>query len=232
MKNRITLFLFFLIASTSCVFAQKSNYYLEDQIFISPTYNLIVNKSDSISQGGFSNGFVVGYIRDIPLNERRNFGLGIGINYSISHTYQNIRIASDEFGDTEMDRLYTDEYIRNKFSVSYIEMPFEIRYRTSTIDDHTFFRAYLGFKLGYKLRQYSKIKTRINEIAYYNQSEFNWWRYALTLNVGYGTWNLFVMYSLSEVFKDDVYADPISPESELIPMNMNELTIGLTFYLI
>lgn len=230
-KSILVFFLLFQFLFFS-VYAQKSNYYLEDQIFITATYNLVVNKSDSITQGGFSNGMLIGYVRDIPLNEQRNFGLGLGINYSISHIYQNISIKSLEDGSTVFQRMESNEYIRNKFSVSFIEMPFEIRYRTSTIDKHKFFRAYLGFKVGYRMRAYSKLKTQLTEISYYNQHEFNWWKYGLYLNIGYSSWNFHIDYTLSKIFKDDTFAKPVDPAEALIPMDMNMLNFGLTFYLI
>ena len=111
-------------------------------------------------------------------------------------------------------------------------MPLEIRYRTSTIDEHKFFRAYLGFKLGYRLRAYTKLKTQLTEISYYNQPEFNWWRYGIYLNIGYSSWNFHVDYTLSKVFKDDTFAKPFDSTQSLIPMDMNMLNFGLTFYLI
>jgi len=230
-KSILTLFTILLYSFTS-VNAQKSDYYLEDQIYITFSYNLVVNKNDSISQGGFSNGMVVGYIRDIPLNKRRNFGLGLGLNYSISHIYQNIAIKSLDDGSTDLQRMKNNEYIRNKFSVSYIEMPLEIRYRTSTVDKHEFFRAYLGVNVGYRLRAYSKTKKQLTEISYYNQPEFNWWKYGVYLNIGYSSWNFHVNYTISKVFKDNIYAKPVIPSNKLIPMDMNMLNFGLTFYLI
>lgn len=232
MKKSILLsFLLFQFIFFS-VNAQKSNYYLEDQIFITATYNLIVNTDESITQGGFSNGLLVGYVRDIPLNEQRNFGIGLGIDYSISHIYQNISIKSLDNGSTEFQQMESNEYIRNKFSLSYVEFPLEIRYRTSTIDEHKFFRAYLGFKVGYRLRSYTKLKTQLNEISYYNQPEFNWWKYGVYLNIGYSSWNFHIDYTLSKVFKNDIFAKPSDSTQDLIPMDMNMLNFGLTFYLI
>ena len=230
-KSILILFVFSLFSSMS-VYAQKSNFYLEDQIFITPTYNLIINKSDSIVQGGFSNGLLVGYVRDIPLNEQRNFGLGVGINYSISHVYQNVSLRTLDDGSTDIQKMESNDYIRNKFSLSHIEFPFEIRYRTSTIDKHKFFRAYLGYKIGYKLRSYSKTSTKQTEISYYNQPEFRWWKHGIYLNIGYGSWNFHIDYTLSKVFKADTFAKPVDPANSLISMDMNSLNFGLTFYLI
>jgi len=232
MKNKLVIFSLLLQFSFLSVSAQKSNYYLEDQIYITATYNLVVNKHDSITQGGFSNGMLIGYIRDIPLNEQRNFGLGLGINYNIGHVYQNIAIRTLDDGSTDIQRMKNNEYLRNKFSVSYVEVPLEIRYRTSTIDKHSFFRAYLGFKIGYKLRSYSKIKTKLTEISYYNQPEFRDWKYGIYLNIGYSSWNFHIDYTLSKIFKDGTYAKPHDPTQSLIPMDMNALNFGLTFYLI
>ena len=232
MKNKLHLILLILITSLTNSYAQKDNYYLEDQIFISGTYNLLMNKHDSIKQGGFSNGFEIGYIRDIPLNERRNFGLGVGISYSSVNYYQNIAITTLENGSTDFQRLNNEDFIRNKFHVSYIEIPFEIRYRTSTIDVYSYFRAYLGFKIGYKLTSHSKLKTNEYEVAYFNQPEFSDLRYGLTLSLGYGTWNFRMYYNLNKVFVGDTEANSVISGNPTISMDMNELAIGLIFYLI
>ena len=51
---------------------------LEDQLYLSVTYSILNNKPATISQNGFSGGFSMGFIKDIPLNEQRNIGLAIG----------------------------------------------------------------------------------------------------------------------------------------------------------
>jgi len=229
--KRITLLIAALFFFALSVKAQYG-FYLEDQIYINGTYNALVEKSDSIRQGGFSNGFNVGYIRDIPLNKRRNIGVGIGIAFSSNHFYQNVAITGLPNGSVDLRMLEDNTFIRNKFSVNYLEFPFELRYRTSTFEDDDFFRFYLGIKAGYKLRSYAKIKTEVQEVAFFNQNIFNWWRYGLTLTVGYSTWNLYMYYGLNNIFKDGLEAQPISPNNSPIPMDMNELNIGLIFYLI
>jgi hypothetical protein len=207
-------------------------FYLEDQVYVSFNYNMLVNKHDSILQGGFSNSFEIGYIRDIPLNKRRNFGVGVGLGYSIGHFYQNLDIKSYVNGVGEISLMESNEFIRNKFSISYLEIPFEIRYRTSTFDKQKFFRSYLGFKIGYMLRNYSKKKTEYQEIAYYNHPDINWWRYGITLKLGYGKWNLNMYYSLSNIFKEGATTTDNNPSLSTIPLDMNEFNIGLVIFLI
>ena len=57
----------------------NENRYLEDQIYIGLSYILMNKLPDSISSNGFSNSLAMGFIKDIPLNERRNVALGLGL---------------------------------------------------------------------------------------------------------------------------------------------------------
>lgn len=222
----------FLNIYTINIFAQEENLYLEDQIFISSTYNILTHKDKSIMQGGFSNGFSIGFIKDLPVNKRRNFGFGFGVNYLISNYFQNIRIRVNDEGNTTIKRMESSEFTKNKFSLSYIEMPFEIRYRTSTADENEFWRFYLGVKLGYRIKSFARLKTEISEVAYYGIPEFNKWRYGLTLNSGYDRFVVHIYYGLSNIFNKDVYAKPVLPGEPDISMKMNELNIGLIYYLL
>ena len=41
--------------------------YREDQFYVAITYNLLGNKPNDVSQNGFSSGFHIGFIRDMPI---------------------------------------------------------------------------------------------------------------------------------------------------------------------
>ena len=69
--------------------------YLEDQLYISLTYTILGNKPATISQNGFSGGFSLGFIKDIPLNERRNVGFGVGVGYAYNVYVQNLKISRE-----------------------------------------------------------------------------------------------------------------------------------------
>ena len=58
--------------------------YREDQFYFSITYNILNNTSDGITQVGFSPGFHLGFIRDMPINKRRNVAVGVGLGLSIN----------------------------------------------------------------------------------------------------------------------------------------------------
>ena len=52
--------------------------YLEDQFYLSLHYNSLRNSPSDFNQNKFSSTLNFGFIRDLPLNKRRNFGLGLG----------------------------------------------------------------------------------------------------------------------------------------------------------
>src|SRR5690606_9559354 len=64
--------------------------YLEDQFYIGLGYNLLLNKPDLLSQRNLSYGLQLGFIKDLPLNPERNFGLGVGVGYAVNSYYSNI----------------------------------------------------------------------------------------------------------------------------------------------
>ena len=120
--------------------------YLEDQLYLSLTYTILSNKPATISQNGFSGGFSFGFIKDIPLNEQRNIGFGIGVGYAYNVYVQNLKISREN--QTTLFEL-AEDYKTNRIGVKAIEMPFEFRWRTSTPEKYNFWRVYGGLKFAY-----------------------------------------------------------------------------------
>lgn len=200
--------------------------YREDQFYASVTYNLLNEKPSGVSQNGFSSGFHFGFIRDMPINDKRNFAFGLGVGISTNSYNQNVLI--EEFGN-EISYSIIDEseynVSKNKFTNYLVEVPFEIRWRTSTASEYKFWRIYTGFKLGYLLYDSSKFKSDIKNESLSNISEFNKFQYGLTLSAGYGTWNFHVYYGLNTIFDDNAKLN-----GEVIPIK--SLKIGLMFYIL
>ena len=189
--------------------------YREDQIYIAMSYNLMNNKPDSDSNALFSGGFNLGYILDIPLNERRNAGVGIGLGYSYN-SYSNSFLMN--IGEKE------ETYETSRFKSQLIEMPIEFRWRTSTASDYTFWRVYAGMKFGYLFRSKSKFQLDGESIVIKNTKAFEKFQYGLTLSAGYGSWNLYVYYGLSPLFNDVIVDNK--------ELNMKDFNLGLKFYIL
>jgi len=201
--------------------------YREDQFYFSLTYNLLGNVPNDLKQSGFSSGVHFGVIRDIPLNERRNVAMGIGLGLSANSYNQNLLISEGSDGGYNYDII--DESIitikRNKFTTYALELPIEFRWRTSTAKDYKFWRIYSGVKLGYVFYNTSKFTGSATDIKLNANDDFDALQYGLTLSAGYSTWNFHVYYGLNPIFKDTAQLDGAS-------IDMSSIKIGLMFYLL
>jgi len=200
--------------------------YREDQFYASVTYNLLTDKPEGVSQSGFSSGFHLGFIRDMPVNERRNFAIGLGLGISSNSYTQNLAILE---GNNEVTYSLIDEseinVSKNKFTTYLIEVPLEIRWRTSTAIDYNFWRIYTGFKVGYLLYNSTKFRSEAGNQNLSNLDDFNKIQYGLTLSAGYGTWNFHLYYSLNSIFNDNA---KLNGEA----IDMKSFKIGLMFYIL
>jgi len=200
--------------------------YKEDQFYIGATYNLLVNRPSGVSQSGFSSGFHLGFIKDMPINTRRNVAIGLGLGLSTNSFNQNLLIdtdSNDNYTYTVLDDSETS-YSKNKFTTYMVEMPLEFRWRTSTAAEYKFWRIYTGLKLGYIIANSSKFNGDTT-IKNTNISDFNKLQYGFTLSAGYNTWNLHFYYALNTIFNKDAQMDGAS-------LDMHALKLGLMLYIL
>ncbi|RED44423.1 outer membrane protein with beta-barrel domain [Winogradskyella eximia] len=201
--------------------------YREDQFYASVTYNLLNEKPSGVKQSGFSSGFNLGFIRDMPINERRNVAIGLGLGLSANSYNQKNILISETTNDIEFSIIDESDYnvTKNKFTTYLIEVPLEIRWRTSTASDYNFWRIYTGFKIGYLLYNSTKFMSDIENSKLSNIDSFNKLQYGLTLSAGYGTWNFHLYYGLNPIFDANLQSDNTS-------VDMKSLKIGLMFYVL
>ena len=176
--------------------------YREDQIYFGVSYNLVRNKPDGLSQTGFSSGFHFGFIRDFPINKKRNLAIGIGLGYSTNSVNHNVLVQENEMGEFEFQLLDTEQFTKNKFSLDLIEVPLELRRRSSTPELYKFWRIYAGFKIGYVIRSTVKYEGEPKNFKIKQAEVFNDFEYGLTLSAGYDKFNVHIYYTLNSVFDD------------------------------
>ncbi len=232
MKNTFLVVLFitsFIGFSQNTEDKEKSDLYKnyrEDQFYISVTYNLLNKKPGDVSQSGFSTGFHLGFIRDMPINEKRTVALGVGLGLSTNSYNQNIAISET---NNQVSFNVIDEseinVSKNKFTTYLLEVPFEFRWRKSSPTNYNFLRIYPGFKLGYLFYNSTKFKSDQGSEKLSNIDNFNKLQYGLTLSAGYSTWNVHVYYGLNPIFKDSAKLD-----GEIL--DISSFKIGLMFYIL
>lgn len=219
--KRIYWVLFFLLM-TEINFGQTSDEkYLEDQIYISLTYNVLLNKPALINQNGFSGGFSFGFIKDIPFNKKRTFGVGLGVGYSYNALIQNLKISQLQ-GTTIFEEAVN--FNSNKLTLKSIDFPVEIRWRNSTPTKFKFWRIYSGVKFSYITSGKSKYKSSLETVTTKNVTEINRFQYGATIAAGYGTWNLYVYYGLNSIFNKAALLNNKT-------INLKQFNVGLKFYI-
>jgi hypothetical protein len=201
--------------------------YREDQFYLSLTYNLLAQKPDGLSQQGFSAGFHFGFIRDMPINERRNWAIGVGLGVSSNSYNQNMLIADQSNGEFNYTIVDKDSiaFTKNKFTTYVVELPLELRWRTSTPKDYKFWRLYTGVKFGYVFYNSSKFDGSLGKIKNTNIADINGLRYGLTLSGGYSTWNAHIYYGLNSLFDKSAKIDEQT-------IDLTSIKIGLIFYIL
>jgi len=228
--SNFILFLLFFISS----YAQLENLddnYREDQIYFGVFYNSLVNGPSDFNQNKFSSSISLGFIRDIPINKERNFGLGLGLGLSTSSYHNNLNISVDSNNLEYLTIQDSDTFNKNKWALNEIEFPLEIRWRTSTSENYKFWRIYFGIKTSYIFSSKSVYESNANEVSGLIRNEkirdlpFNKFQTGFTLNAGNNTWNLGLYLGLQPLFKDNFV------ENNQMIKNIKQFKVGLVFYI-
>ena len=217
-------FLLFSILSYSQI-NEVDDKYREDQIYFGVFYNSLINSPIDFNQNKFSSSINLGFIRDIPLNKSRNFGIGLGLGYSNSSFHNNLKFSNI---NNQLDAKIVsdlDSFTKNKWVLNELEFPFEIRWRTSTPENYKFWRIYFGLKTSYIISSKVKYESSSNNQTIRNLP-FNNFQSGFTLNAGNNTWNLGVYLGLQPLFDKEFTKNHINIK------NIKQFKVGLIFYIL
>jgi hypothetical protein len=228
MFMRNLFFLLFWISTSTVLFAQEttsadesSDDFVElkkklnkasDRLVLDFSYDMLLNTPSEVQTKGFSRGFNVYFMYDVVLGKSRFSvapGLGLGMN---NYFHQN-SIGYDTTGATVFSPLADGvDFKKNKIGLTYFDIPLEFRYRSKPNAKNNSWKLAAGFKAGIILHSKWKYngdeiragfdETRQVKFKEFNIDNLNRFRYGLTLRGGYGIWNAFVYYSLSDVFSE------------------------------
>lgn len=201
------------------VYASKDLKKRMDLFYVDLTWDYLIGMPGSVKQQFYGHGVNLGLMYDQPLNKRSNVSLAIGAGFQ-SHNYFTdatvINIDSTQMSMFQVQVPAVKE--KGKLSLNYIDVPFEVRFRTNP-NKHDFrWKFAVGAKVGYLIQAHDKIINDQGEkVKYYTYPYINQWRYGVTAKVGYGSVMLSGFYSLSELF---------SPSNTT--QHINALTLGIS----
>lgn len=199
--------------------------YREDQFYFGFTYNTIQQKPAGLLQKKFSTGLSFGFLRDMPINKDRTIAIGSGLGFSYNNYNQNLAIT----GTNQMP-VYNiidskTSYNKNKFTQLLVDVPLELRWRTSTYESHKFWRIYGGVKFSYLIYDKSIYNDGDGKTTITGNKDFNKFLYGLYVSSGYNTINVYAYYGLNSIFKK-------SAEINGEQLAIKSLNIGVIFYIL
>ena len=204
----------------------EDNDYREDQFYFNITYNLVRGVPSGVNLRGLTGGLGFGFIRDMPINKRRNIALGIGAGFSYNRYGQNLFIGQDEQDNTIFSVLDGNtKYDINRLATSTLEVPLEIRWRTSTANSYKFWRVYTGVRVGYTFSYRSYFTQENNNVSQTKISEFQPISITPTLSFGFNKINFFASYTVTPFFED-------SQTNLGQEVGFNPLKLGFIFYIL
>ena len=207
-------------------FKEVDSLYREDQFYIGLGINILGDMPDGMRQSGLSGGFFLFFIRDMPVNRRRNLSIGVGLGLAIDTYSQNLFIGEAENEQTIFEVIDSDvDYSTNRFSTHIVEVPLHLRWRTSNIGDtSSFWRIYAGINVGYMYYFRSTFEQENNRVRQTDLDELNRLRWNLLFSFGKSKINFFANYSLNPLF------DGVDVESN--PVNIAVFKAGVIFYIL
>jgi len=201
--------------------------YRDDQFYIGITYNIIASVPNGVNPDGLTGGVNFGFLRDMPINKNRNIAIAAGLGLAFDRYGQNLFIDKDFEGKTTYIVLDSDvSFKSNNFNTGILELPLELRWRSSTPTTYKFWRVYAGFRLGYTFWHESSYKDSTNSISHSDIEEYEKLRFATTLSLGFNKFNFYVNYSLNPFFNEDA----LTTDGELV--GFKTLKLGLMFYIL
>jgi len=200
--------------------------YREDQFYATIDYNLMHGQPAGYKQYSFSTELGVGFLRDMPINKRRNHSIAIGAGYSYNNIKHNLKVDNTNPKGTTYATVDREEFDKNKLVLHYLEVPLELRWRNSDSISHKFWRVYAGFKASFLFSdkaQYEPAEGATVKLK--NDANLNKILYSTYLAVGWNTWNFYASYGITPI-----YDTAITDEGEKI--KMGSLKLGLIFYIL
>ncbi len=206
------------------VIVKVDSLYREDQFYFAVTYNSLVNTPTGVSQNKFSSGVSLGFLRDMPVNANRTWAIATGLGFTYNNFNQNL-IVKEQNGVVDYQLIPADVIVdKNKFSQLSVDVPIELRWRTSNYESHKFWRIYTGLKFSYLLYDRSLFNGSQERIVVQNNADFNALQYGTYLAAGYNTVNLYMYYGLNPLFQKSTLNGA--------SVNMRAFNLGVIFYIL
>lgn len=182
-----------------------------DFFLVDLNWDYLLGMPNLVDQKLWGRGITLNAMFDQPLNKKSNVSLAVGVGFQSSNYYTNSYILNDTLAGADISTWITPASadtdpspFRQKISVNYVDVPFEIRIRTNPNANGYRWKVYVGGKVGYLVQAHEKLKDQNDfKVKYYDYPTINRWRYGISTRIGYGSVALTGFYSLSSLFNNN-----------------------------
>lgn len=190
-----------------------------ERLLVDLNWDRINGLNDPVKQRWYGRGMAASLLYDHALVEGGRVSAAIGLGVA-SHNYYTDGVVTkiDSTNQVYFRAIDTDTRKRGNLSITYGDVPIELRFRSKPDARGDQWKAAIGARVGYKLAVHEKYVTATDQkfkTYYYPQVAL--FRYGATARVGYGALMLTAFYSISDLF---------DPGVGIVPMNT--FTLGLT----
>ncbi len=219
---KLYLISFILLLSVNLLFSQDDKksgikIFSDDNLIVDINYDFWLNTPSNITLKPYSRGINVSYLYNFT-GEHSNICLAAGAEVSCQNFFIDAKPELNNGFVNFVNIPDNIDYKKNKLSTTYIEIPFEIRFRTNkSCRKDKSFKIFAGFKVGYLVNNHIKYKGddgsgKEIKIKQYNIDNIQKYRYGITARIGYGKFNITGFYPLTQLFEKDKGPDitPIS----------------------
>lgn len=181
-----------------------------DRLVIDIAYNDWHGDRNAFTSPWNSLGLNISLYFDHVLTKANTLSLGYGLSYAHYNNKTSLfleRNTTDNF--TELIPFPTgDNTARYKFTANYLELPLELRFRTT---GRNHFKWIIGGTVGYQLNSFTQRVFEINGETYKNRvvgfPDNNDWRLGATARFGVRKYALYVAYYFTPFFTSDNSVD-------------------------
>jgi len=196
-----------------------------DRIMLNLYTDMWQDVDSAMTVSAYSPGVDIYGMYNVPFGKSK-FSLGFGLGFG-THNIRSDAMPADEykFDTVTATTIYTGKtifekipdyvnnkeikYDVNKFSLTYFDIPLELRFFSQNKKGKTIKFA-VGGKMGYLVNNHTKYKGDDlaggeSDVKFktYKIKNLELLRYGATIRLGYDMYNIFAYYSLSKLFKAD-----------------------------
>ena len=198
-----------MLLSLNPVFSQVNE--SSDKLVFDFSFDNWIHDIDSVKTRWNSFGFNFYFMYDIPLgNSRMSFAPGLG--FSTSFVKNDAWLNETDSGTVL--RPHTNksdqDFVKNKNSLVtvFFDVPLELRYRAKPNEKGKSFKLAIGAKQGVLVdshvkRKYENTLGNTKKEKDKKFDDLTRFRFGPVLRIGYGSFNFFAFYSVTNLFKQD-----------------------------